>query len=178
MPYFRVDCIPDPAGVELAGALKNVIALAAGFCDGLGLGSNSKAAILRIGLLEMKKFAAMFYPNTIEETLWNSAGVADLITTAFGGRNRKCAEAFVRTGKGWIELERSMLGGQKLQGVQTCRDVHAFLTGKGAKKEFPLMVAVYEIADCGANPKRIVEVFQSPLPRQITTSRTILQSKL
>jgi glycerol-3-phosphate dehydrogenase len=62
------------AGVEICGSLKNVVALAAGFCDGLKLGSNTKAAILRIGFVEMRKFAAAFYRGIIEETFWDSAG--------------------------------------------------------------------------------------------------------
>ena len=97
---------------EIAGALKNIVAVAAGFSDGLGFGNNSKAAIIRIGLLEMRKFAMEFVPGTKSETfVAHSAGVADLITSCasrsdgradsqgYGGRNRKCAEAFVKTGK-------------------------------------------------------------------------------
>jgi glycerol-3-phosphate dehydrogenase (NAD+) len=73
-PYFRVNAVADVAGVEICGALKNVIALAAGFCDGLGYGSNTKAALLRIGMYEMRKFAGMFYSDTIDEVFWDSAG--------------------------------------------------------------------------------------------------------
>lgn len=81
-PNFHVGIIEDVAGVSLCGALKNIIAIGAGFCDGLGWGDNAKAAIMRIGLLEMKTFAQEFFtdvkPETFTET---SAGVADLITT-------------------------------------------------------------------------------------------------
>jgi len=173
-PWFRVNAVADVAGVEICGALKNVVALAAGFCDGLGYGSNTKAAILRIGFYEMRKFAELFYKDTIQEVYWDSAGLADLLTTCYGGRNRRCAEAFVRTGKSWAELEKSMLKGQKLQGTGTCRDVYAFLTATGKKEHFPLFCTVYEIADCGKEPAQIVKVFMSSVPRAINKQRTVL----
>ncbi len=75
-PTFRVHPIEDVAGVSLSGALKNVVALAAGFVDGMGLGGNTKAAILRIGLLEMSTFTLEFFPGSSPLTFsHHSAGM-------------------------------------------------------------------------------------------------------
>lgn len=146
-PTFRVGLIEDVAGVSLCGALKNVVAIGAGFTDGLGWGDNAKAAVMRIGLMEMKRFSEEFFDGVKAETFTEtSAGIADLITTCFGGRNRKCAEAFVKTGKPFDVLEKELLNGQKLQGTETAREVHHFLEARGKVDEYPLFKAVYEIA--------------------------------
>ena len=77
-PFFRINAINDTAGVELCGALKNVVAIAAGLVDGLKCGDNTKAAIIRIGLVEMRKFSKSFYPSVEDTTFLESCGVADL----------------------------------------------------------------------------------------------------
>jgi len=116
-PYFSIRSVPDILGVESCGAMKNIVALGAGFVDGLNLGSNTKSAIIRKGMSEIIEFSNHVFGECIDNsTFWESCGLADLIATCFSGRNRKCAEHFVRTGKNWDEIELELLNGQKLQG--------------------------------------------------------------
>merc|ERR1712003_618830 len=164
-PSFKVGTVQDTVGVELCGALKNIVAIGAGFCDGLGYGGNTKAAIIRIGLKEMQRFCEKFYGDRKikQETFLESCGVADLVTTCFGGRNRKCAEIFAKkviegTPKEWSEIEAEELNGQKLQGTGTCEDVMKALKAKGCEDDFPLFVIIYKVAFEGATPKMMVEV--------------------
>ena len=89
----------------------------------------------------MLKFACM---SVEMSTFLESCGVADLITTCFGGRNCKVAEAMVRTGKSIDVLEAEMLNGQKLQGPECAREVHVLLKEKNMEKEFPMFTAIYQ----------------------------------
>ncbi|XP_064954899.1 glycerol-3-phosphate dehydrogenase [NAD(+)]-like [Musa acuminata AAA Group] len=97
-PYFLVSVVQDVEGVELCGTLKNVVAIAAGLVDGMNMGNNTKAAIMRIGLREMRALSKLLFPSVRDSTFFESCGVADLITTCLGGRNRKVAEAFAKCG--------------------------------------------------------------------------------
>ncbi|KAF6118841.1 glycerol-3-phosphate dehydrogenase 1 [Phyllostomus discolor] len=145
-PNFRITVVPEVDTVEICGALKNVVAVGAGFCDGLGFGDNTKAAVIRLGLMEMIAFAKLFCRGPVSPaTFLESCGVADLITTCYGGRNRKVAEAFACTGKSIEQLEKEMLNGQKLQGPQTARELHSILQHKGLVDKFPLFMAVYRV---------------------------------
>lgn len=158
-PYFMVSAVQDVEGVELCGTLKNVVAIAAGFVDGLEMGNNTKAAIMRIGLREMKAFSKLLFSSVRDSTFFESCGIADLITTCLGGRNRKVAEAFARNGgkRSFDELEAEMLQGQKLQGVSTAREVYEVLSHRGWLELFPLFTAVHEISTGRLPPSAIVE---------------------
>jgi len=156
-PYFHVHVVSDVAGVSLGGALKNIVALAAGFVDGLEWGDNAKAAVMRVGLLEMRKFGKMFFAQSCKSATFTeeSCGVADLITSCNGGRNHKCAMLSVRTGKSIETVEGEELNGQKLQGTITAREVNVYLRNKGLEDEFPLFTAVYKILNGETNVSRL-----------------------
>jgi len=148
-PYFHVSMTSDVAGVSLGGALKNIVALAAGFVDGLGWGDNAKAAVMRVGLLEEVKFGQKFFPDAFDpQTLTEeSCGIADMITSCSGGRNFRCAKMSVAQGMSIEEVEKKELNGQKLQGTSTAYEVNSFLKSKGMEADFPLFTAVYSEYD-------------------------------
>ncbi|XP_067012111.2 glycerol-3-phosphate dehydrogenase [NAD(+)], cytoplasmic isoform X2 [Anabrus simplex] len=154
---FRVVVVDDVDTVEVCGALKNIVAVGAGFVDGLGLGDNTKAAVIRLGLMEMIKFVDVFYPGSKLTTFFESCGVADLVTTCYGGRNRRVAEAFVRTNKSIDVLEKELLNGQKLQGPITAQEVYALLQSRDMEKVFPLMTAIHKICSGELQPAQFIE---------------------
>lgn len=144
--YFHVNVIEDVAGVSVAGALKNIVALAVGFVEGLGWGDNAKAAIMRVGLLEIIKFSETFFPESQASTFTaESAGVADLITTCSGGRNVKVGRYMAETGESAEVAEKKLLNGQSSQGIITAKEVHELLTNVNKTSEFPLFEATYQI---------------------------------
>ncbi|KAF3522224.1 hypothetical protein F2Q69_00048626 [Brassica cretica] len=157
-PYFMVTPVHDVEGVELCGTLKNVVAIAAGFVDGLDMGNNTKAAIMRIGLREMRALSKLLFPSVKDSTFFESCGVADVITTCLGGRNRRVAEAFAQSGgkRSFDELEAEMLQGQKLQGVSTAREVYEVLNHCGWLEMFPLFSTVHQICTGRLKPEAIV----------------------
>ncbi|CAH2350294.1 glycerol-3-phosphate dehydrogenase [NAD(+)] 1 [[Candida] railenensis] len=145
-PYFHVNVIDDVAGVSVAGALKNIVALAVGFVEGLGWGDNAKAAVMRVGLLETIKFSKEFFPESKPTTFTaESAGVADLITTCAGGRNVKVGRYMAETGDSAAVAEKKLLNGQSSQGILTAKEVHELLEAQGRTEEFPLFEATYQI---------------------------------
>ena len=168
---FRVNISNDPVGVELCGALKNIVSLGAGFCDGLQLGQNAKASIIRIGLEEMRRFSRLYFTKVRSATFMEACGVADVIASSYGGRTRKCAEAFARhhlqrssssnaTSKTWAQLEEELLDGQKLPGMHRLQAVMQCLkhTDPSTQAKFPLFNAIYAVAFRGANPEEIVNL--------------------
>lgn len=156
-PNFRVVVVEDTEAVEVCGALKNIVACAAGFVDGLGLGDNTKAAVIRLGLMEMIKFVDTFFGGAKLSTFFESCGVADLVTTCYGGRNRRICEQFVKTGKTIRDLEEELLSGQKLQGPATADEVNAMLKAKNMLDKFPLFTAVQRICHEEIRPADLID---------------------
>lgn len=144
-PNFRIRVSTDYEAVELCGALKNIVACAAGFADGLGWAYNVKSAIIRLGLLETKKFVEHFYPSSVGHTYFESCGVADLITTCYGGRNRKVAEAFIKSDKPLQAIEQELLKGQSAQGPPTAQDVFEMLEVHEISERFPIFTSVHKV---------------------------------
>lgn len=157
--YFIVSAVQDIEGVELCGTLKNVVAIGAGLVDGLDMGNNTKAAIMRIGLREMRALSKLLFSSVKDNTFFESCGVADVITTCLGGRNRRVAEAFAKSGgsKSFDELEAELLQGQKLQGVSTAKEVYDVLSHRGWKSLFPFLTTVHEICIGQLPPSAIVD---------------------
>ncbi len=137
---FRVYTNPDTVGVELAGALKNVIAIAAGVCDGLGFGDNAKSALLTRGLVEITRFGVALGADP--ETFTGLAGIGDLITTCISphGRNRAVGEAL---GKGRRLADILSRMQSVAEGVWTCRAVRAIAEQKGI--DMPITCETYRL---------------------------------
>lgn len=158
---FLVETVQDVEGAELCGTLKNVVALATGIVKGLGYGSNTKAAIMRAGMSEMRRLAKRLYYTVQDETFFMSCGLADLIATCEGGRNQRVAKAFAEMNgeKTLGQLEEEMLKGQKLQGELTSDEVQAVLRAKGWENDFPLFTTVNRIIH-GQLPIQFITQYQ------------------
>jgi glycerol-3-phosphate dehydrogenase (NAD(P)+) len=138
---FRVYTSGDVTGVELGGALKNVIAIASGIADGLGMGTNTKAALVTRGLAEISRLGAAM--GAQEKTFSGLSGLGDLITTCFSpqSRNRRVGEEIGR-GKTVAEVTGG-LGPKVAEGVTTAKSAHALSLKH--KVEMPITSAVYQV---------------------------------
>ena len=156
---LRVYANADQRGVELAGALKNVIAIAAGICDGLEFGDNAKAALLTRGLTEMVRFGTAL--GASHETFFGLAGLGDLVTTCNSrhSRNRFVGEGLGR-GKSLVEIQESMSA--VAEGVFTARSVVQIADERHI--EMPIARQVYRVLFEGKSPRlATVELMQRPL---------------
>lgn len=159
MESLRVYSNSDQQGVELAGALKNVIAIAAGICDGLEFGDNAKAALLTRGLAEMVRFGTTLGANS--ETFFGLAGLGDLVATCNSqhSRNRFVGEALGR-GQTLARIQESMTA--VAEGIFTARSVYHLSRQRGIT--MPIADQVYRVLFESKSPREAtVELMQRPL---------------
>ncbi len=150
--YFRVYTSFDKTGVELAGAQKNVIAIAAGISDGLNFGHNTRAALITRGLAEMSRLGAKMGANVL--TFSGLSGIGDLLLTCTGdlSRNRQVG---LQLGQGRrieaILQEMRMVA----EGVKTAQSLH-FLAQR-LQVEMPISEKVYQVLHEGKEPRKAVQ---------------------
>ncbi|NOY52576.1 MAG: NAD(P)-dependent glycerol-3-phosphate dehydrogenase [Deltaproteobacteria bacterium] len=159
-PYFRVYTTPDVVGVELGGAVKNVMAIAAGLSDGLGFGYDTRAALITRGLNEMSRLGTTL--GALPRTFMGLAGLGDLVLTCTGdlSRNRtvglKLAEG--KTMEEIVSTTRTVA-----EGIRTTRSVHDLAAREGV--EMPITRQVYRILYEGIDPKDAVRELMSRDPK-------------
>lgn len=170
-PSFKVFTSSDTVGLEIAGAIKNVIAIAAGMSDGLGLGTNSMAALVTRGCSEMRRVAIMRGADPV--TLAGLSGVGDTFLTCFGplSRNRTVG---VRLGKGEKLEDIISTSRQIAEGVVTAQALVRWL-GEGTEENtpaalraslrYPILYGVAAILDGKITPREGLDMLLAMPPR-------------
>ena len=163
---LRIYTTDDLAGVELGGALKNPLAIAAGIADGLGFGSNAKAALITRGIVEMARLGVSLGGKA--ETFWGLSGLGDLITTCLSGRNHWLGQQ-LGVGRKLKAILRSTP--MVVEGVETCRAAVAL----GARQiiELPIIEQVYAVLFRNQSPRKAIE----RLMMRTGKSESVVQSR-
>lgn len=158
--YFRVYTSTDVIGVELGGALKNIIAIASGIADGLGFGANSKAAILTRGLKELTRLGVAM--GAQRETFSGLSCMGDLITTCMSNhsRNRWLGEE-IGKGKNPEDIIKSTE--MAIEGFSTTKSAHEL--AKKLNVEMPITNEIYAILYEGKNPEEAVRSLMTRAPK-------------
>ncbi|BAZ90868.1 glycerol-3-phosphate dehydrogenase [Raphidiopsis curvata NIES-932] len=149
---FRVYTNPDPVGVELGGTLKNVMAIAAGICDGLHLGTNAKAALVTRGLAEIIRIGAIFGAKT--ETFYGLSGLGDLLATCNSPLSRNYQVGYqLARGKTLAEILANLPG--TAEGVNTCY----VLMHLSREQSIPMPITqqVYRLLESLITPQQALE---------------------
>ncbi len=146
---FRVYINKDYIGVELGGAIKNVIAIAAGICDGLGLGTNARAALITRGLAEMSRLGKKMGAD--ERTFMGLSGLGDLVLTCTGGLSRN-RQVGIKIAKG--EKLEDIIKSTKMvaEGITTTKAL--YMLAKQKDVEVPITEQVYLVLYKGKDPKK------------------------
>ncbi len=149
---FRVYTNPDIIGVEIGGALKNIIALAAGISDGLGYGDNAKAALITRGLAEIARLGTKMGANPL--TFSGLAGIGDLIVTCTSVHSRNWrAGNLLGKGQNLDEVLKNM--GMVVEGVRTTKA--AYQLSEKFEVSMPISNALYDVLFNNVNPKDAVD---------------------
>ena len=149
---MRVYINTDVLGVELCGALKNIIALAAGICSGLGYGDNTRAALITRGLAEIKQLGLNM--GCLEDTFYGLSGMGDLIVTATSNHSRNNKAGYL-IGQGKSVKEAISEVGMVVEGINAIPA--AMQLSKLYKTELPIIYAVNDVIYNGANPLKAVQ---------------------
>jgi glycerol-3-phosphate dehydrogenase (NAD(P)+) len=161
-PTLRFYASRDVVGVEVGAALKNVIAIGAGICHGLGLGSNSVAALVTRGLAEITRLALAM--DASPSTLSGLTGLGDLVLTATGNLSRNRSVG-VRLGQG-LKLPAILAATTMVaEGVSTCRAAH--LLGRKHGVDLPIIQRMYEVLYEEKDPRAAIkELMERPLTNE------------
>jgi len=160
LPFFpsfiKLYTSSDVTGAEVAGAYKNVIAIAAGVCDGLGLGNNARAALITRGLAEMTRFGVAFGAKL--ETFLGLSGVGDLFLTATSEKSRNYRVGLLLAqGKSVIEILQII--GETAEGIETARAISMLSSSKAMYS--PIANEVVELLNGGLASKSIERLLLS-----------------
>jgi glycerol-3-phosphate dehydrogenase (NAD(P)+) len=151
---FHVEVLDDIVGVQLGGALKNIYALAAGMCDGLAYGNNTKSALVTRALAEMTQLGKALGAKT--ETFYGLTGIGDLVVTCFGpqSRNRTFGEKLARGQTRTQILAESV---EVAEGVHVTKVAHAL--AQMLRLRLPFLEMIYKILYDDLPPRQALSVF-------------------
>ena len=158
---FRIYVSDDKTGAELGGAVKNVIAIATGVSDGLGLGNNARASLITRGLHEISRLTSVYGGK--KETLYGLSGMGDLVLTATGDLSRNRTFGYL-LGKGLSVKQALKEVGQVVEGYKTSKALKA-ISDKN-KLELPISQAVYKLLYEGISPIEAVKLLMERQPKR------------
>ena len=163
LPHFRIYASDDVKGVEIGGALKNVLAIACGISDGRGLGDSARAALTTRGFAELSRFAIRL--GARPETLMGLSGLGDLLLTCSSRQSRNYSFGFA-IGQGAPVARALEASRGVVEGAFTVKTAQALSRRHGV--EMPIVDAVHAIVDAGASPEEeIARLLSRPLGPEI-----------
>jgi glycerol-3-phosphate dehydrogenase (NAD(P)+) len=159
-PVFRLYSSGDVAGVELGGAIKNIMAIVAGVVDGMALGDNTRAALMTRGIAEMTRLGMTFGGQA--ETFAGLSGIGDLIVTCTSPHSRN-HEAGFYIGQGFPVAEALKKVGKTVEGYEATRIVYEVARNRGV--EMPIVAGAYDVLFGGKSPRAMVSTLMNREPK-------------